>query len=53
MLVFSFSQNAAKVLHRVKPCGKCVQKGRFVAKFGYLWRNSVVFVVKIGHLTTH
>jgi hypothetical protein len=28
------------------PCGKCVQNGAFVAKFGYLWRNLGVFVAK-------
>ena len=50
MLVFNFFKNAAKVLHRVMPCGKCVQKGRFVAKFGYLWRNSGIFVAKFGDL---
>ena len=32
------------------PCGKCVQNGPFVAKFGYLWRNSGIFVAKFGGL---
>jgi hypothetical protein len=48
MLVFSFFQNAAKVLHPTIPCEKCVQKRAFVAKFGYLWRNSGFFVAKFG-----
>jgi len=46
MLVFNFFKNAAKVRHPTMPCGKCVQKWAFVAKFGYLWRNSGFFVAK-------
>ena len=30
------------------PCGKCVQNGGFVVKFGYLWRNLGVFVAKLS-----
>ena len=41
-------KNAAKVRYRVLPCGKCVQNGAFVAKFGDLWRNSGVFGVKMS-----
>ena len=43
-------KNAAKVQHRTMPCGKCVQNGGFVAKFGHLWRNSGFFVAKFGDL---
>jgi len=31
------------------PCGKCVEKGGFVAKIGYLWRNLGVFVAKFNN----
>lgn len=48
MLVFSFFQNAAKVLYPAKPWEKCVQNWAFVAKIGYLWRNSGIFVAKFG-----
>ncbi len=39
-------KNTAKLQYRTMPCGKCAQKGAFVAKFGHLWRNSTIFVVK-------
>ena len=33
------------------PRGKCVEKGAFVAKFGYLWRNSAFFVAKKAEIS--